>query len=134
MAATNNLWNDDVLDDELESDDDVELDDEIESDDDVELDDELESDDDVELDDELDSDDDVELDDDELDSDDDVELDDDELENLDDDEELEVSFCGCSKFTKRHVSPYDWLRMGRACIDGLLSPKLQTRLLSLPDG
>uniref|UniRef100_A0A2N9E8Y3 Uncharacterized protein n=1 Tax=Fagus sylvatica TaxID=28930 RepID=A0A2N9E8Y3_FAGSY len=55
MAATNNLWNDDVLDDELESDDDVELDDEIESDDDVELDDELESDDDVELDDELDS-------------------------------------------------------------------------------
>ena len=39
MAATNNLWNDDVLDDELESDDDVELDDdELENlDDDEEL-------------------------------------------------------------------------------------------------
>jgi hypothetical protein len=46
----------------------------------------------------------------------------------------ELESCGCSKFTERHVSPYDWSKMGQACIDGLLSPKLQTRPLSLPDG
>jgi hypothetical protein len=42
--------------------------------------------------------------------------------------------CKCSKFNKCHVSSCGWLRMGRAYIDGLLSPKLQTRLLDLPDG
>ena len=45
-----------------------------------------------------------------------------------------VTLCGCSKFTKCHMSPYDWSRMGRACVDGLLSPRLQTRPLRLPDG
>uniref|UniRef100_A0A2N9IZ11 Squalene cyclase N-terminal domain-containing protein n=1 Tax=Fagus sylvatica TaxID=28930 RepID=A0A2N9IZ11_FAGSY len=47
---------------------------------------------------------------------------------------IKLSYCGCSKFTRCHVSPYDWSRMDRACIDGLLSPKLQTRPSSLPDG
>ena len=48
--------------------------------------------------------------------------------------DVELYCCGCSKFIERHVSPYDWSKMGRACIDGLLSPKLQTKPLSLPDG
>uniref|UniRef100_A0A2N9GIT1 Uncharacterized protein n=1 Tax=Fagus sylvatica TaxID=28930 RepID=A0A2N9GIT1_FAGSY len=122
MAATNNLWNDDVLDDELESDDDVELDDEIESDDDVELDDELESDDDVELDDELDSDDDVELDDDELDSDDDVELDDDELENLDDDEELETKLVKEIGSMVKALSARVFIRVFEVCWSLVLIP------------
>jgi hypothetical protein len=49
-------------------------------------------------------------------------------------DKIVFNYCKCSKFNKCHASPYGWLRMGRASIDGSLSPKLQTRLLNLPDG
>jgi hypothetical protein len=52
----------------------------------------------------------------------------------DDENENNDSVCKCSKFNKCHVSPCGWLRMARAYVEGLLSPKLQTRPLSLPDG
>ena len=37
--------------------------------------------------------------------------------------EFALAFCGCSKFSKCHVSPCGWLGMDRAYIDGVVEPK-----------
>jgi hypothetical protein len=46
---------------------------------------------------------------------------------------MESPKCGCPKFLAYHVLPCEWLNMGWICLMEMLSPKLYTGLVGLPN-
>jgi hypothetical protein len=44
------------------------------------------------------------------------------------------SFVNAQNFLVYHVPLCEWAERGLSCLEGMLSPKLYTRLVDLPDG